>query len=167
MVYYHKISRNKTHRLTRAALVGGCYFLLTVLPPLSSIAYGPVQVRVSEALTVLPFLFPETMWGLAIGCFLANVLGGLGVVDFLLGPLFTLLAGYLTSRISRALWAPLPPVLVNGFGVSVYLAILFRIPYLLSVFYVIVGEAIACYGLGLLLLVLLERRGYRKGVKRI
>jgi uncharacterized membrane protein len=56
---------------------------------------------------------------------------------------------------------------VNGFGVSVYLAILFRIPYLLSVFYVIVGEAIACYGLGLLLLVLLERRGYRKGVKRI
>jgi uncharacterized membrane protein len=107
------------------------------------------------------------MWGLAIGCFLANVLGGLGVVDFLLGPLFTLLAGYLTSKVSRALWAPLPPVLVNGFGVSVYLAILFRIPYLLSVFYVIVGEAIACYGLGLLLLVLLERRGYRKGVKRI
>jgi len=135
---------------------------LTVLPPFSSIAYGPVQVRVSEALTVLPFLFPETMWGLTVGCFLANALGGVGIADLLLGPLFTLFAGYLTSRVPRAVWAPLPPVLVNGFGVSIYLSILFQVPYFYSVFYVIVGEAIACYGLGWLILSLLQKEGFRK-----
>lgn len=158
---------NKTHQLTRAALVGGCYFLFTVLPPFSSLAYGPVQVRVSEALTVLPFFFPETMWGLTVGCFLANILGGVGVVDFLLGPLFTLFAAYLTARVPRSIWAPLPPVLVNGFGVSIYLSILFRVPYFYSVFYVIVGEMVACYGLGWLLVMVLQKRGFQKGVKRL
>ncbi|MCX7667806.1 MAG: QueT transporter family protein, partial [Atribacterota bacterium] len=120
----------------------------------------------SEALTVLPFFFPETMWGLTVGCFLANILGGVGVVDLLLGPLFTLFAAYLTAHVPRAIWAPLPPVLVNGFGVSIYLSILFRVPYLYSVFYVIVGEVIACYGLGWLLLMFLQKGGSQKGVKR-
>lgn len=146
--------------------MGGCYFLLTVLPPFSSFAYGPVQVRVSEAFAVLPFLFPEAMWGLAIGCFLANVFGGIGMVDIFLGPILTLLAGYLTSRVPRSFWAPLPPVLINGFGVPLYLAILLRVPYLYTVFYVIVGEAIACYGLGWLLLVLWQKGILGKGVRR-
>ncbi|MGQ9473938.1 MAG: QueT transporter family protein, partial [Candidatus Caldatribacteriaceae bacterium] len=60
MVFYHKTFGNKTQQLTRAALVGGIYFILTVLPPFSSFAYGPIQVRVSEAFTVLPFILPET-----------------------------------------------------------------------------------------------------------
>ncbi|MEN3185494.1 MAG: QueT transporter family protein [Atribacterota bacterium] len=167
MEYYHKTRTNKTQELTRTALVGGCYFLFTVLPPFSSIAYGPIQVRVSEALTVLPFFFPETMWGLTVGCFLANIFGGVGVVDFLLGPLFTLFAGYLTSRVPRPFWAPLPPVLINGFGVPIYLSVLFRVPYFYAVFYVIVGEIIACYGLGWLLILFLRRGNFQKGVKKL
>lgn len=147
--------------------MGGIYFILTVLPPFSSFAYGPLQVRVSEAFTVLPFLFPETMWGLTIGCLLANLLGGVGMMDLLFGPLLTLFAGYLTSRVRHAFLAPLPPVLVNGFGVSIYLSIIFQVPYFYSVFYIILGEIIACYGLGWLLLVLLLKRYSRKGVKEL
>ncbi len=165
MVWYHKMFPKKTHQLTRTALVGGCYILLTILPPFYSLAYGPIQVRVAEALTVLPFLFPETTWGLAIGCFVANCIGEVGIVDCIFGPLFTFIAGYLTSRVSRSFWAPLPPVLINAFGVSIYLSLLFRVPYFYTVLYVMIGEVIACYGLGLLLLAALQKTSLWKGVK--
>lgn len=149
-------------RVSRAALVATCYALLVVLPPFSSFAYGPLQVRVAEALTVLPYLFPETVWGLTLGCFIANILGGLGFLDFSLGTLYTFLAAHWTSRVSHPSLAPLPPVLVNGFGVAAYLAYLFQVPYLPTVFYILLGETIACYGLGYPLLVMLMRRGFRK-----
>ncbi|MGQ9474066.1 MAG: QueT transporter family protein, partial [Candidatus Caldatribacteriaceae bacterium] len=100
-----------------------------------------------------------------IGCLLANLLGGVGIMDFLFGPLLTLFAAYLTSRTHYAFLAPLPPVLVNGFGVSIYLSILFQVPYFYSVFYVILGEIIACYGLGWFVLVLLSKWYSWKGVK--
>ena len=63
-------------------------------------------MRVAECLTVLPFLFPETIWGLGLGCFLANLVGGLGFYDFFLGTIFTIVAGYLTSQVSYPFLAP-------------------------------------------------------------
>ncbi len=109
-------------------------------------------------MTVLPFLFPETIWGLGLGCFLANLIGGLGFYDFFLGTLFTIIAGYLTSRVPYSFLAPLPPVLVNGFGVSMYLSFWFKVPYFYSVFYVMVGEAVATYGIGYPLLTFLTTK---------
>lgn len=138
------------------------YLLLVVLPPFSSFAYGPVQVRVAEALAVLPYLFPETIWGLTLGCFLANLLGGLGFFDFFFGTLCTFCAAWWTSRVSRSFLAPLPPIFINGFGVALYLSYLLKVPYLATALYILLGEAVACFGIGYPLLVLLKRRGFRK-----
>ncbi|MGQ9631249.1 MAG: QueT transporter family protein [bacterium] len=142
--------------IVRGAIIGAAYSALTVL--LAPISYGPIQVRVSEALTVLPFLDLSAVWGLFVGCILANVLGGLGWWDIVCGSLLTLGAALVTFWLGKV-WrnrgtgkvsgrtdinvclpalAPLPPVIFNAFGVSAYLQLLFSppslpIPFLRSV----------------------------------
>ena len=111
----------------------------------------------------MPFLFPETIYGLTIGCFLANLLGQVGFLDFVFGTLITFLAALVTSKMKKAYLAPLPPVLFNAFGVSLYLSKLFQVPYFYSVFYIMIGELIACYGIGYpLLKILLKHRMVRR-----
>ena len=66
-------SRFSTRRLAAAGIIAGIYAALTLFLPIPQ--YGGVQLRVAEAMTVLPFLFPEAIPGLAVGCFLANLLG--------------------------------------------------------------------------------------------
>ena len=89
---------NATLRLAVSAVVAAAYAALTVA--LAPISYGAVQFRVSEALTVLPFLMPFTAWGLFAGCILANLYTG-SVVDILFGSLATLLAALLTARFGK------------------------------------------------------------------
>jgi uncharacterized membrane protein len=142
------------------AVVAAAYAALTIW--LAPISYGPVQVRLSEALTVLPFIEPASVWGLFLGCLIANVYGGLGPWDIFLGSFLTLAAAgatYLLSRTRKPWLAPLPPVLFNAFGVSAYLQLLFDPPrlgavpgYLAFVITVGIGEIIACYCVGLPLL---------------
>ena len=91
--------RNNTAlRLTTAAVVAAAYAALTVA--LAPISYGAVQFRLSEALTVLPFFMPCTLWGLFAGCVLANLYTG-SVVDIVFGSLATLLAALLTARFGK------------------------------------------------------------------
>jgi len=150
-------------KLSRMALIAALYVVFTILPPFYSFAYGPIQVRISEAFTVLPFLFPEAIFGLTIGCFLANLLGQVGLWDIIFGSLITLLAALVTAKMKKDYLAPLPPVLFNSFGVSLYLSKLFHVPYFYSVFYIMIGECIACYGIGYpILKILLKRRIVRR-----
>jgi uncharacterized membrane protein len=146
--------------IARAGIIAALYAVITII--LAPISYGPVQVRVSEALTVLPYLTPAAIPGLFIGCLLANIYGGLGIYDIVGGSLLTLLAAfftYLLSRTKKPILAPLPPVLLNAFGVSLYLHFLFRMPYWLTVAYVGIGEVVACYILGYpLLKIILDRK---------
>jgi len=146
-------------KLPRMALVAALYVAFTILPPFYTFAYGPIQIRISEAFTVLPFLFPETLWGITIGCFIANIFGQMGPWDIIFGTLITFGAALITSKVRKAYLAPLPPVLLNAFGVSFYLANLFKVPYFYSVFYIMIGELIACYGIGYPLLQILLKRG--------
>lgn len=143
--------------IVRVALLAALYALLTVLPPLNALSYGPIQVRVSEALTVLPFLFPWAVPGLYLGCILANLGSPFLAWDITLGALSTLLAAYLTRRMPRPVLAPLPPVLVNGLVVGYYVARLSDMPYLPVAGYIAAGEALACYVLGYPLLAYLLR----------
>jgi len=85
--------RTDAKYLAQVGMVGALYASLTFA--FSPISYGPVQVRISEALTVLPYVMPASVWGLFIGCFLANWLGGLGPWDIFAGSLCTLLAAVL------------------------------------------------------------------------
>ncbi len=150
-----------TRYIAQVGIIASLYAVITVA--LAPISYGPVQVRVSEALTVLPYLTPAAVPGLFLGCLLANVYGGLGLPDIIGGSLCTLLAAFLTylvSKIRRPILAPLPPVVVNSLGVSLYLHLLFQLPYWVTVTYIAVGQIIACFVLGypLLLLFLIRKK---------
>jgi len=145
--------------IAQVGIIASLYAALTIV--LAPISYGPVQVRISEALTILPFLTPAAVPGLFIGCVVANIYGGLGIYDIIGGSLCTLFAAYLTyllSRTRRPILAPLPPVVVNAVGVSLYLHLLFQLPYWLTVGYIALGEIVACYILGYPLLVVFIRR---------
>ena len=87
-----------TKKLTRCALIAAIYVALTMLSNALNLAYGPIQLRFSEAMTVLPFLMPEASWGLFIGCVLSNVLSPYGPLDMIVGSAATLLAALLTAR---------------------------------------------------------------------
>jgi len=148
-------------QISIAGLVATLYLVITVTPGISAISYGQFQVRISEALTVLPFLFPGAVPGLFVGCLLANIFGPFGIQDIIFGSLLTLLAAwltFLTGKTGKPALAPLPPIIVNGFGVSAYLHVFFGEPYWFFVATIVAGEIVACYGLGYPLLKFLLRK---------
>ena len=147
-----------TRALARGAVIAAIYAALTLL--LAPISYGEMQVRVSEALTLLPVLMPEAIPALAVGCLLANILGGCTIFDIVFGTLATLLAAICTRRLRHNTWlAAAMPVLFNGVivGAVVHYCYSPAIPLPLCMLSVAVGEAIACFVLGLLLLRALGR----------
>ena len=147
----------KTHYLVRIALIAAIYTTINIV--FAPFSYGPVQIRVAEALSILPFIDPAAIGGLFLGCVLANLWGGLGIVDVIGGSLCTLIAALITYNMKKPILAPLPPVIINSLGISLYLHMLFELPYWLTVSYIFLGQFISCYVLGYpLLLVLLKRR---------
>lgn len=144
--------------LTRAGAIAALYAAITLI--LAPISYGPMQARVSEAMTLLPILWVEAIPGLFIGCFFANLIGGYGIIDAVAGGLATLLAAVLTRRLRRVRWAAaLPPVLVNGVVIGLLLHALADAPLPATMLYIALGQAIACYALGLPLLAVMEKTG--------
>ena len=92
--------------LTQAAVIAAIYVVLTIFISAFNLASGAIQVRISEALTILPFFTPAAIPGLAIGCLLSNLLTGAAVYDVVFGSLATLLGDrkYGDYSISIALW---------------------------------------------------------------
>ena len=151
-------------QLTRAAIVGALYAALTLLASAFGIAYGPIQFRISEALCVLPFLFPETAWGLFVGCWVSNLISPYGALDMVVGSLATLIAALWTAKCRRKWLAPLPPMVCNAVLVGAVLAWqqsgsaeTFFPAFTLNALSVGLGEAVVCFVLGLLLLSALEK----------
>jgi len=145
-------------RLARGAMIAALYAAITLL--LAPISYGPLQLRVAESMTLLPVLFPEAIPGLFVGCLLANLLGGAHFLDVVFGSLTTLAAALATRLLcKRVVLAALPPVLFNGLVVGVLVHYLYapEIALPLCMLYVAVGQAIACYALGLPLLAGMRR----------
>ena len=101
--------RFTTQQMAAAGIIAAIYAALTLLLPIPQ--YGGIQFRVAEAMTVLPFLFPEAIPGLTVGCFLANLLGSPIPLDWIVGTAATLLAALWTSKLHHRALAPLPPVI--------------------------------------------------------
>ncbi|MBR2942021.1 MAG: QueT transporter family protein [Clostridia bacterium] len=151
-------SSQKVTALTRAALVAALYAALTLL--LAPISYGEIQIRLSEALTILPVLLPEAVPALAIGCLLANLLGGCTVFDIAFGSLATLLAALCTRALRKNIWlAAAMPVLFNGVivGAVVHYAYAPVIPLPLCMLFVATGEAVACFAVSPVVLRIVKR----------
>src|SRR5699024_4299706 len=132
------------------------YAVVTLL--LRPISYGELQVRVSEALTLLPVLTPAAVPGLFVGCLIANVLGSATIWDMVFGSLATLAAALITRKLRhKPALAALAPVVLNGVVVGSVLALTLNLPLLVTMLWVALGEAIACYALGLPLLWALKK----------
>lgn len=144
--------------IARTAVIAAVYVAITQV--VSPFAFHAVQVRVPEAMTVLPYLTPHAIPGLTVGVFIANTMGPLGIVDMVFGSLATLISALLTRKMPNKYLAPLPPVLVNAVIVGGYLNVILGIedgPVLLTMMAVGVGQLISCYALGLPLLAAIER----------
>ena len=145
----------KIRFIVQAGVIGAIYAVLTIV--FAPISYGEIQVRISEALTVLPYFTPAAIPGLFIGCIVANIYGGLGIIDIVFGSLATLLAAsfsYLLRRFKYLI--PLPPVVINAVVVGFILNVTLDLPLFMSMLWVGLGQLIACYGLGLIVMFGLE-----------
>ncbi len=156
--------------LAQGAIIAAVYALLTIfLAPISS---GLIQCRVSEAMSVLPYFTFTAVPGLFIGCFLANLLTGAAIYDVIFGSLATLVAAFITYAMRKTVTkylAPLPSVIVNALVVGWLLTYVYQVgvSYWVAAGYVAIGQAIACFALGLPLMSLLERfRGKLFGENR-
>ncbi|MBE6965671.1 MAG: QueT transporter family protein [Ruminococcaceae bacterium] len=159
----------KTSYLARCSLIAAAYAVLTLAFP--ALSYGPVQVRVSEALCILPFFMPEAVWGLTVGCLVANLVGvTMGVTlpwDVLIGTLATFISVVLTRKIRIKWLVPLPTVISNAVLVGIMLTYIIlpsseTVPLWYNIMTVGAGEVIACYGLGIPLFSVMEKVFGRK-----
>lgn len=148
--------------LARGALTGALYVLLTLLfAPISS---GLIQVRIAEALCILPYFTFAAVPGLFIGCLLANLITGAVLYDVIFGSLATLIAALLTHVVKKrglSPWlAPLPAVIVNALIIGALLHYVYEVgvPLFACMLYVGAGQAVACYALGMPLLFVLDKK---------
>ncbi|MDU1323156.1 MAG: QueT transporter family protein [Clostridium botulinum] len=155
------LQSKKISKLVFSAVIAGIYTVLTLL--LAPISYGQIQVRASESLTLLPFLSSYSIWGVFLGCIISNLIGGNGIIDVVFGSLATLIAAILTYYIGKSnlkfkkYLAPLPPIIINAVVIGFILNYTLKLPLLLSIIWVGLGEAISCYVLGLILISIIEK----------
>lgn len=150
-----------TKILIQAAVIAAIYVTLTIV--LMPFSYGPMQVRVSEALTILPYFTPAAIPGLFIGCVVSNMVGPYGMLDIVFGSSATLLAAVGSYYLrSKPLLVPLPPVIANGIIIGGMLYYAYGVPMTLTacILWVAAGEFIACYVIGYPLLKVLKK--YKK-----
>lgn len=139
--------------LAQAAMIAAIYVVITLV--FAPFSYGEVQVRLSEALTVLPVFTPAAIPGLFIGCLISNILGGCIVPDIIFGSLATLLGAIFTYllRNKNKFLAPLPPIIANALIVPFVLRYGYQVslPIPFMMLTVGIGEAISCGVLGMIL----------------
>ena len=145
--------------LVQAAMIAALYVVLTFLANALGLASGAIQIRFSEALTILPFFTPTAIPGLFIGCLLSNILTGCALPDIIFGSLATLIGAVLTRKLRKFKWlAPVPPIVANAIIVPFVLLYAYGVgPLWLSFVTVTIGEIISCGIFGMLLLFALQK----------
>ena len=146
--------------LTIGGAIAALYVVLTLVANAFGLASGAIQVRLSEALTILPCFTAAAVPGLTVGCILANIITGCALWDVVFGSLATLIGAagtYLLRK--KPLLAWIPPVLSNAIIVPIVLQKVYGVPD--SFWYLMLtvgaGEVIACGILGLALYKGLEK----------
>ena len=154
------MKRVKTNFLTQSALIAGIYVVLTYVSAMMGMSSGAIQVRLSEALTILPCFTTEAIPGLFVGCILANLLTGSVFWDIVFGSIATLIGAIFTRLLkNKKFLAPIPPILSNTVIIPFVLAYAYNaaggIPYfMLTIF---IGEFISCGILGIILYSILDK----------
>ena len=153
------MNKKKLHLMTQSALIAAVYVVLTMV--FAPFSFSEIQVRIAEALTILPLFTPAAIPGLFIGCLLGNILGGAALPDIIFGSLATLIGAYGTwmLRNAKPFLAPRPPILSNvaiiPFVLRFAYGINLPIPFMMLT--VGIGEVLSCGVLGLLLYYALQK----------
>ncbi len=152
--------------LTQAAMIAALYVVLTELSNIFGLASFAVQIRFSEALTILPFFTPAAIPGLFVGCIISNLLVSANIFDIIFGSLATLLGALFTYLIGKfgkykkttAWFAPLPPITANTLIIPFVLKYAYGLePLWLFFITVFAGEFISCGVLGLPLFFIVKK----------
>lgn len=152
------MKRKKTLYLTEAAVIAAIYTVLVLA--FQPISFGPIQFRIAEAFTVLPFFTPAAIPGVTIGCFLSAVLTGADVLDMIFGSLATLIAALLSYKLRKyKLLVPIPPIVANALIIPWVLRYAYQIPDSIPFMMLTVGigEVFAVGVLGMILLFALDK----------
>ena len=139
--------------ITQSAMIAAIYVVLTLFISAFNLASGAIQIRISEALTVLPAFTPAAIPGLFIGCFISNLISGGLILDVIFGSLATLIGACGTYLLRKWKWAvPIPPILSNVLIVPFVLAYVYNLPGGVPYFMVTVGigQIISCGVLGMI-----------------
>ena len=157
------MKKKSIHLLTQAAMIAALYVVLTFIANAFGLANYAVQVRFSEALTILPLFTPAAIPGLFAGCLISNILTGCALPDIVFGSAATLIGALGTWKLAKLFPdkrfpAPIPPIVANTVIVPFVLRYAYGIrPLWLSFLTVGAGEIISCGILGLLLACTLNR----------
>ena len=147
--------------LTQAAMIAAIYVVLTFVANAFGLANYAVQVRFSEALTILPIFTPAGIPGLFIGCLISNILTGCAIPDLIFGSLATLIGAIFTWTLrNRSKYlAPVPPIVANMIVVPFVLKYGYMVPLPIPFLMLTVGigEVISCGILGMILYTALKR----------
>ena len=145
--------------MTKAAMIAAVYVVLTVV--FAPFSFGEIQVRISEALTILPAFTPAAVPGLFVGCLLGNLLGGAAVPDIIFGSLATLIGAFGTWKLrdTHPLLLPVPPILANALIIPFVLRYAYGVPLPIPLMMLTVGfgELLSAGVLGMLLYTLLKK----------
>jgi uncharacterized membrane protein len=145
--------------LVQAAMIAALYVVLTLIANALGLANQSIQVRFSEALTILPYFTPAAVPGLFVGCLLSNIITGCALPDIIFGSLATLIGAVITRRLRKNKWlAPIPPIVANAIIVPPVLYLVYGLgPLWFDFITVTIGEIISCGVLGMLLLFALKK----------
>lgn len=154
--------------ITQAAIIAAIYVVLTVFIAAFNLASGSIQIRISEALCVLPFFTPAAIPGLWIGCLIANLVTGATIFDIIFGSLATLIGAVFTYLLRKHKFlCTLPPVIANALIIPPLLIYAYHIPeviwndmnitWIFNVVTVGIGEIISVCIIGSILLNVFNR----------
>lgn len=154
------MNKKKTVFVVQSAVIAALYAGLTYAASILNLAYGSIQFRFSEALTLLAAISPAAIPGLTVGCFLGNITSPYGIIDIICGTLATFIAAILSYRTRNIKFKELPlvsaffPVITNaiivGIEITVFMPEGFKFQaFLINALQIAAGQLLMCYGLGL------------------
>ncbi|MEG2014621.1 MAG: QueT transporter family protein [Clostridia bacterium] len=142
------MQKNSTKFICFNAVIAALYVVLTMPFGVISTSSG-LQFRPAEALSILPLLFPYTVWGLTIGCAISNLVSAYGIADIILGSITTLIAGLITTKMQKFYLAPLPPIILNALILPlIWLLFAGQAGYLINMAGLLLTQSAVIYGLG-------------------
>jgi len=153
------MNHNRVIYIAHAGIIAAIYVVLTALAAGFNLASGAIQVRFSEALTILPFFTPAAIPGLTIGCLLSNILTGCALPDVIFGTLATFIGAVGSYMLRKNRWlCSLPPILSNAIIIPFVLRYAYHIPGSIPFFMLTVGagEVISCFIFGQILISVLN-----------